>query len=338
MRRGRRTLLALLAPIALFAVACGDDGEASSSSSNPDAAVQVVATTTVTADFVAIVGGERVGVYSVAKPNVDLHDYEPSPADLNAMKRAQVIVRNGLGLESWLDDTLTSSGTKAAVIDSSEGVTAREGGHEDEDEHGDEHEDDKATSGAKAADDDHGDEHDEELDPHIWHDPRNAKVMVTNIAKGLSAADPDGAAVYEKNLAAYLAELDALDKEIEAQVAGLTNKKLVTNHDAFGYFVDRYGFEFIGSIIPSFDSSAELSAADLTDLVSAIKAEGVTAVFSEASLPAKTAKTIADEAKVKVVAGESALYGDGLGPASSSGGTYLKMMRHNASTIVSNLR
>lgn len=333
MRRGRRTVLALLAPIALFAAACGDD-EASSSSSNPDAALQVVATTTVTADFVAIVGGERVGVYSVAKPNVDLHDYEPSPADLNAMKRAQVIVRNGLGLESWLDDTLTSSGTKAAVIDSSEGVTAREGGHHNEHEH----EDEKATSGAKAAGDDHGDEHDEELDPHIWHDPRNAKVMVTNIAKGLSAADPDGAAVYEKNLAAYLAELGALDKEIEAQVAGLTNKKLVTNHDAFGYFVDRYGFEFIGSIIPSFDSSAELSAADLTDLVSAIKAEGVTAVFSEASLPAKTAKTIADEAKVKVVAGESALYGDGLGPTSSSGGTYLKMMRHNASTIVSNLR
>lgn len=324
MRRGRRTLLALLAllaPLALIAAACGDD-EGSSGSTNANAAVQVVATTTVTADFVGIIGGERVGVYSVAKPNVDLHDYEPSPADLNAMKRAQVIVRNGLGLEAWLDDTLASSGTKAAVIDTSEGVTPREGGHHEDEGH----------AGEKDG------EHADEVDPHIWHDPRNAKIMVTNIAKGLTAADPAGAATYEKNLTAYLAELDALDKEIEGQVAGLTNKKLVTNHDAFGYFVDRYGFAFVGSIIPSFDSSAELSASDLTELVAAIKAEGVTAVFSEASLPAKTAKTIADEAKVKVVAGESALYGDGLGPKSSAGGTYLKMMRHNASTIVSNLR
>jgi zinc/manganese transport system substrate-binding protein len=334
MRRRRSTALTLLAPLALLVAACGDEGE-SAASSNPDAPLQVVATTTVVADFAAIIGGERVGIYNVAKPNVDLHDLEPTPADLNAMKAAGVIVSNGLGLESWLDATLTSSGTKAAVIDASEGVTTRAGGHD----HDEEHADDDHAKDAKGTKDDHAEEDDhDDVDPHIWHDPRNAKVMVTNIAKGFAAADPAGAAVYEKNLAAYLVELDTLDREIAAQVAGLTNKKLVTNHDAFGYFVDRYGFEFVGSIIPSFDSSAELSAADLTELVAAIKSEGVTAVFSEASLPGKTAKTIADEAKVKVVAGESALYGDGLGPASSAGGTYLKMMRHNASTIASNLR
>ena len=133
-------------------------------------------------------------------------------------------------------------------------------------------------------------------------------------------------------------ELDALDAELAATFASLTNKKLVTNHDAFGYLVDRYGLDFVGSIIPSFDTSAELSGADLQDLVAKIKAAGVKAVFSESSLPAKTAKTIADEAGVQVVAGEGALYGDGLGPSGSDGGTYLTMMRHNATTIATNLR
>jgi zinc/manganese transport system substrate-binding protein len=323
-----RRLLALvaLAPLWLLA-ACGDDA-APARSTNPGAPLQVVATTTVLADFAAVIGGERVGVYSLAKPNVDLHDYEPSPADLNAIRAARLVVVNGVGLEEWLDSTLTSSGTKATVIDSGDGVVLREGAHDHEDEGG-------KDTGTKASGDDHSDH---EHDPHIWHDPRNAKVMATNIAKGFAAADPEGKALYEKNLAAYLAELDALDRDIETQVATLTNKKLVTNHDAFGYFVDRYGLELVGSIIPSFDSSAELSASDLRALVATIKAEGVTAIFSESSLPAKTANAIGREAGVKVVAGEDALYGDGLGPAGSAGGTYLKMMRHNASTIVSNLR
>jgi len=162
--------------------------------------------------------------------------------------------------------------------------------------------------------------------------------MVADIAAAFTKADPAGAATYEQNLASYTAQLDALDAELAATFASLTNKKLVTNHDAFGYLVDRYGLDFVGSIIPSFDTSAELSGADLQDLVAKIKAAGVKAVFSESSLPAKTAKTIADEAGVQVVAGEGALYGDGLGPSGSDGGTYLTMMRHNATTIATNLR
>jgi ABC-type Zn uptake system ZnuABC Zn-binding protein ZnuA len=117
----------------------------------------------------------------------------------------------------------------------------------------------------------------------------------------------------------------------------LANKKLVTNHDAFGYYIDRYGLQFVGSIIPSFDTSAELSGRDIRDLVAKIKATKVKAVFSETSLPPKTAETIGREAGVKVVEGEDALYGDSLGPAGSDGDTYLKMIRHNTRTIVSNL-
>jgi len=162
--------------------------------------------------------------------------------------------------------------------------------------------------------------------------------MVANVAWALARVNPENAIAYSANEASYAAELIALDSEIRAAVGGLANKKLVTNHDAFGYYVDRYGLQFVGSVIPSFDSQAELSSRELSGLVARIKAEGARAVFSEASLPPKTAETIAREAGVKVVAGEDALYGDSLGPAGSDGDTYLKMMRHNTRVIVDNLR
>jgi ABC-type Zn uptake system ZnuABC Zn-binding protein ZnuA len=124
---------------------------------------------------------------------------------------------------------------------------------------------------------------------------------------------------------------------VQRQIDSLANKKLVTNHDAFGYDIDRYGLQFVGSVIPSFDSTAELSGRDIRDLVAKIRATGVKAVFSETSLPPRSAETIASEAGVKVVEGEDALYGDSLGPAGCDGDTYLKMVCHNTRTIVSNL-
>jgi ABC-type Zn uptake system ZnuABC Zn-binding protein ZnuA len=161
--------------------------------------------------------------------------------------------------------------------------------------------------------------------------------MVANIERALAAADPAAAGVFQANLAAYTKQLQTLDAEVQRQIDSLANKKLVTNHDAFGYYVDRYDLQFVGSVIPSFDSSAELSGRDIRDLVAKIKATGVKAVFSETSLPPRTAETIAREAGVKVVEGADALYGDSLGPAGSDGDTYLKMIRHNTKTIVSNL-
>jgi ABC-type Zn uptake system ZnuABC Zn-binding protein ZnuA len=213
-----------------------------------------------------------------------------------------VVVINGLGLEAWFDEALTQSDSNAEVVTASDGVTAQPD------------------------------------DPHVWHNPRNAIVMIDNIAAAFSVADPSQSADYEQRRSDYVARLEALDTEIEAEVATLTNRKLVTNHDAFGYFIDRYGFEFVGSVIPSFDSQAELSVAETNDLIDAIKQQGVTAIFTESSLPPKVAKAIADEAGVRIVDGEDALYGDSLGVEGSSGATYLEMMRHNAFTIVSNLQ
>jgi len=127
--------------------------------------------------------------------------------------------------------------------------------------------------------------------------------MTTNIERALAGAEPADADAFKANLGAYTKQLQSLDAEVERQINSLANKKVVTNHDAFGYYIDRYGLEFVGSIIPSFDTSTELSGRDIRDLVAKIKATGVKAIFSETSLPPRTAETIGREADVKVVTG-----------------------------------
>jgi len=267
--------------------------------------LRVVATTTQVQDFVRVVGGNRVDVVGLLKPNVDPHDYEPSPADTDAVARARVIVRSGVGIDRWLDPLIRSAETDGTVVDASTGVELRKL---------------------------HG-----QPDPHIWHDPRNAEKMAITVERALVRADPAGGSIYARNLATYLNELGALDVEIQSSLAPLTNRKLVTDHDAFGYYAARYGLQIVGAVIPSFDSSAELSASDVSDLVTTIRREQVRAVFSEQSLSGKTASLIASEAGVRVISGPGALYGDTLGPAGSDGATYLGMMRHNTATIVRGL-
>jgi ABC-type Zn uptake system ZnuABC Zn-binding protein ZnuA len=310
MRPSRRsiTTLALAAALAVPLAACGD--EATPQAGDGDGGrLAVVATTTQVADFARNIGGDKVAVTQILKPNIDPHDYEPTPADITAIGAAKVLVKSGVGLEKWLDETVASSGFKGATVDSSAGVQIRQGDGEKEEAAG---------------------------DPHIWHNPRNAKLMVQNIAKAFTAADPAGKAAYEHNLADYSAKLDPLDADIQAKIGRLPagDRKLVTNHDAFGYYIDRYQLEFVGSIIPSFDTSAELSAHDIDGIVAKIKQTGTKAVFSESSLPPKTAEAIAKQAGVKVVAGEDALYGDTLGPEGSAGDTYLTMEEHNTDVIV----
>jgi zinc/manganese transport system substrate-binding protein len=301
------TSLMFTACVAL-AAGCGGPSKTSEQGS-VDGRLPVVTTTTQLTDFARAVGGDLVDVYGILKPNVDAHDFEPAPGDIAKLAGAKVIIKNGVGLEEWFDSTIKNAGSKATIVEASTGVRVRQG--------------EEGPDG--------------EGDPHIWQDPRNAKLMVHNIAVALAAADPANRADYEANEAAYGAELDRLDAEIAAEIAGLPNRKIVTNHDAFHYYVDRYGLEFVGSIIPSFDSQAELSAQDISSIVRVVTSAGVKAVFSETSLPPKTAETIARDAGVRVVAGEDSLYGDSLGPPGSAGDTYLKMLRHNTRVIVENL-
>ena len=297
-----RAALAAICLAALLVVGCS--GSATDRATG-GGELRVVATTTQVADLAANVGGDRVRVTSLLKPGIDAHDYEPSPADIDALAHADLVLENGVGLEEWLRDTIESSGYDGPVVDTSQGVALRQV--------------------------------DGEPDPHIWQSPRNAQRMAANIERGLAAADPADAASYDASLTAYTRELRALDAEVERQIDSLASKKVVTNHDAFGYYLDRYGLELAGSVIPSFDSSAELSGRDIRDLVARIRAARVRAIFSETTLPPRAAETIAREAGVRVVTGSDALYGDSLGPPGSDGDTYLKMIRHNTATIVSNL-
>jgi zinc/manganese transport system substrate-binding protein/manganese/iron transport system substrate-binding protein len=297
----RRVALLAACLVALLVTGCS----ASAGGGDGEAGLRVVATTTQVADLAANVGGDQVRVTSLLKPGIDAHDYEPSPADIDALAHADLVLENGVGLEEWLGDIIESSGFDGPVVDASQGVRLRQVGGEP--------------------------------DPHIWQDPGNAQVMAANIERGLAAADPAGTAAFEANLAAYTRELRALDAEVERQVGSLANRRVVTNHDAFGYYLDRYGLELVGSVIPSFDSSAELSGRDIRDLVAKIRATGAKAVFSETTLPPRAAETIGRDAGVKVVVGSDALYGDALGPPGSDGDTYLEMIRHNTATIVSAL-
>ena len=297
---------ALAAVIALAGCGAADAGGPSSAGG----ALSVVATTPEVADFVRNIGGSDVAVTQIIKPNVDPHEYEPTPADIQAIGAAKLVVENGVGLEKWLAQTIESAGFKGTVVDASQGVPLRKG--------------------------DPGNAEEAAGDPHIWHNPRNAKIMVADIDMGLAAAYPAHATTYQKNLTDYSAKLDKLDADNLAAFAKLPadQRKLVTNHDAFGYYVDRYQLQFVGSVIPSMDTSAELSAKQLSDLVAKIKATGTKAIFTESSLPPKSAQAIAQQAGVKVVGGEDALYGDSLGAQGTAQGTYLGAEEHNTATIV----
>ena len=305
MGRRRVGLVAVCLAALVVAGCSASGGGAGGDRTGGGGRLRVVATTTQVADLAANVGGDRVRVTSLLKPGIDPHDYEPSPADIDAIAHADLVLENGVGLEAWLGDTIDSSGFDGPVADTSQGLRLR------------------MVGGA--------------ADPHNWQNPRNPERMAANIERGLAAADPSAAATFQANLAAYTRQLQALDSEVQRQIDSLANKRLVTNHDAFGYYIDRYGLQLVGSVIPSFDTSAELSGRDIRDLVAKIKATRVKAIFSETSLPPRTAETIGREAGVKVVTGQDALYGDALGPRGSDGDTYIKMIRHNTRTIVSNL-
>ena len=303
---------AAAAVLALALAGCGsaEIGGQPAGNSSEGQKLKVVATTTQVADFARNVGGDAITLTPLLRANVDPHGYEPSPADVQAIAGADVIVKNGVGLERFLDAAIKSAGFAGTVVDSSTGAAIRP-----------------------------GDEADPEGDPHLWHDPRNAKIMARNIADAFAAKDPAGGAGYQARYTAYAAKIDALDRDIAAKFAAIPaeKRKLVTNHDAFGYYVARYGLRFVGSVIPSFDTSAELSGKDISSLVAKIKAAGATAIFSESSLPAKAAETIGREAGVRVVQGDGALYGDTLGPPGSGADTYLSMEEHNTDTIVTAL-
>ena len=313
MTRWRATGVALAVVALLGALVLGACGKEDAADTD---GLPVVATTTIIADMARNVGGDRVAIRSLVPANADPHSYEPTPREVGAVAEARVVLEHGMGLDTWISDMVRESGTKAHVAVVTDGVTTIEG-----EEH--------------AADAD-GHSHEGE-DPHVWFDVANAKVMANNIRDALIAADPDGADTYRANTERYQSELDDLDAWIREQVATVpeAQRKLVTNHDAFGYYVHAYGLTLVGTIVPSLDAQAQPSARDTAALIELIKAEEVRAIFTEAALNPSLAKRIAEDAGVQVV---SDLYGDSLGPAGSGADTYIGMMRTDTTRIVEALR
>jgi ABC-type Zn uptake system ZnuABC Zn-binding protein ZnuA/ABC-type Mn2+/Zn2+ transport system permease subunit len=285
----------------LLVAGCGGSGSDSSK-------VSVVATTPVIGDWVREVGGDKVEVTQILAPNTDPHDYEPRPDDVTKTADAEIVFTSGLDLDHWIDQVVSDSGSDAEIVDLGARVPVKLPGE---------------SEGEEAS----------EFDPHWWHDPRNAEEAVREIATQMSAVDPDSKEIFEANAAAYEARLTALDSGIRRCIDSVpaADRKLVTDHDAFGYFTNRYGIEVVGAVIPSQTTQAQPNAQDLSNLADLVRAEGVKAIFPESSLSPELAETIASQTGAQV--GEE-LYGDTLGPAGSSGDTYLKMEAANVNAMV----
>jgi ABC-type Zn uptake system ZnuABC Zn-binding protein ZnuA/ABC-type Mn2+/Zn2+ transport system permease subunit len=270
--------------------------------------ISVVATTTQIGDWVREVGGNAVAVDQILQPNTDPHEYEPRPSDVAGAAEAKLVFASGDNLDSWIDQVVSDSGSDAEVVDLGATVPVQLPGE---------------SSGAEAS----------KYDPHWWHDPRNAEFAVREIAHRLALADPAHKAEFTHNAGAYLAKLLFLDGEIVRCMESVpaSRRKLVTDHDAFGYFAQRYGIDVVGAVIPSQTTQAQPSAKDLSALADLIEREGVEAIFPESSLSAKVAEAVAGQTGAST---DYTLYGDTLGPSDSDGATYLQMEAANANAMV----
>ncbi|MGY2048666.1 metal ABC transporter substrate-binding protein [Methylobacterium sp. JK268] len=268
------------------------------------APLKAVASFSILGDLVHQVGGDRVAVSVLVGPNGDAHTFSPSPSDARKLADAQLVVVNGLGFEGWIDRLVKASGTKAPIVVASAGVAPIR----EEDEHG------------------HGGQGAHPIDPHAWQNVANAKLYVAAIRDGLVRVDPEGRATYEANAGAYLAKLDALDAEVRAGIAAIpeAGRKVITTHDAFGYFAKAYGMQFIAPQGVSSDSEA--TARDVARIIAQVKRETIPAVFLENIADPRLMQQIARESGAKA---GGRVFSDALSEPDGPAATYIAMMRHN---------
>jgi ABC-type Zn uptake system ZnuABC Zn-binding protein ZnuA/ABC-type Mn2+/Zn2+ transport system permease subunit len=320
-RRLRPAAVALAAGAALLVAGCGGGG-------GDDGRLKVVATTTQVADLVREVGGDEVSVAQILQPNTDPHEYEPRPSDVQDVADADLIFRSGGHLDEWAGDLVTDSGSEAEVVDLSLGLPVELGGedHDHAGHAGEDHE--HAGEDHEHAGHDHG-----EIDPHWWQDPVNARAATGKVEAALAEADPGAARAFRHNARAYEGRLTRLDRDITECLASVpaSERKMVTDHDAFDYFAKRYGIEIVGAVVPALTTQAQPSAGDLAELERTIREEDVKAVFPESSASAKLAEALAADTGAGV---GNELYGDTLGATGSTGATYIGMVEANANSIM----
>jgi zinc/manganese transport system substrate-binding protein len=264
--------------------------------------LNVVASFSILADFVRNVGGDRINLTTLVGADSDVHVYTPPPADAKRVAEAKLVIVNGLGLEGWLPRLVQSSGSKAQVVTASAGIAPL-----------------KLGSAA---------------DPHAWQSVPNAKVYVADIANALAAADPDAADFFRARAKAYLEKLETLDREVREAVAKIptARRKVISTHDAFGYFAAEYGIRFVAPLGVS--TETEPSARDIATIIGQIKAQKIPAVFLENISDDRLIRRIAAETGAKV---GGTLISDGLTGEKGPAPTYIDMVRHNIKALTSAL-
>jgi zinc/manganese transport system substrate-binding protein len=264
--------------------------------------LKVVASFSILGDFAKNVGGDRVEVAALVGPNGDVHVYTPAPADAKKIADAKLVIINGLGLEGWLPRLVQSSGSKAKIVTATDGIAPRVLGVAD--------------------------------DPHAWQSAANAKVYVANIRDALIVADPADDAVFRANADRYLAKLDGLDRDVRQAMAQIppTHRKVISTHDAFGYFAAAYGVEFIAPLGVSTDS--EPSARDIAGIITQIRIAKIPAVFLENISDPRLMQRISAETGARI---GGTLYSDSLTDENGEAPTYIDMVRHNIKALTNAL-
>ena len=306
----KKIAFVLLALAAL--AACQPPGQAAQSG-GARTALKVVAAETFLADIAQNVAGDRVKIEALMPIGVDPHGFEPTPTDVAKIADSNVLIVNGAGFEEFLAKLLKNAGGQRAVIEAAAGLISRQ-----------------RQEGEMADPDQVG-------DPHFWLDPNNVIKYAENIRDGLSKADPEGAATYQDNAGAYIAKLRELDRWItdRAQEVPEANRLLVTNHESFGYFADRYGFKIIGTLLPSVSTGSSPSAQQLAQLIDHITATGAKAIFLETGTNPQLAEQVAKETGSQVVTN---LYSHSITEAGGPAPTYIDMMKFNTNAIVDALK
>jgi zinc/manganese transport system substrate-binding protein len=265
--------------------------------------LRVLAAETWLADIAQNVAGQRVQVDVLVPAGVDPHEFQPAPQDAIKIARANVLIVNGLGYETWLTKSLQDVGGNRTIVTATQGM---------------------APSGNPP-------------DPHMWMNPLNAVLYVANIRDALTQADPAGKDTYAANADAYTAKLKELDASIKSQVAQIPPEKrlLVTNHDALGYFAQAYGFQVVGAVVPSVTPESSPSAQQMAGLIDTVKRTKAPALFLDVSENRKLADEISSSTGAKVV---TDLYVETLSAPSGPAPTYIDMMKHDAQVIADALR
>ena len=268
----------------------------------------VTASFSILGDLVRVVGAERVAVTTLVGPDEDAHVFEPKPSDVKTILGSKLLVTNGLGFEPWAGKLAKSAGYKGEFVIASKGVKGR------------------------AMADEHGHA---ESDPHAWQNPNNVVLYVRNIAAGLSRVDPAGASAYQANAEAYVKELLALDSWAKEQFAAIpaVKRKVITSHDAFGYFAAHYGIKFLAP--QGVSTEAEPSAKQVAQLIRQLQREKIKAVFVENMTNPKLLAQLSKDAGVTV---GTALYADALSAPGKPGSTYLQMVRHNVTQLAAGMK